>query len=201
MLANNITVTIGEDTQVCPPTGLMEPRVEFDLGRLPAGSYSLTTILSAISLAGSVPVTVIDKAPFVVTDARANKAAPFVRLDYSGHWWDPNDSGWGLFIWQDAKSPTDNLLAAWFSYTIDGKPIWYVFQPKWVTSSATDIANLLQGSRLPGAMSPPPTMGSFTNVGTANLYFTNYGTADEGELVYAFTNGATTRRKIVRFKP
>jgi hypothetical protein len=198
MVDSNITVTLG-DTDGSPhalcPVGARE---EVDLGRLLPGNYRLTLIGAQNSYR---PGTLIDKAPFIVADARANKAAPFVRLDYSGHWWDPNDSGWGLFIWQDAKSPTDNLLAAWFSYTADGKPIWYVFQPKWVTSSATDIANLLQGSRLPGAMSPPPTMGSFTSVGTAKLDFTNIGIADEGKLSYTFTNGATMTRNIVRFRP
>jgi hypothetical protein len=196
---NNITVTLGERTSSITPTCPSGPREEIDLGRLPAGSYTITLVSTGIG--NTTGVTIIDKAPFTITDARANKAAPYVRLDYSGHWWDPNDSGWGLFIWQDARNPSDSILAAWFTYTSDGKPMWYVFQPKWATSSATLNADLLQGTRLPGTSSPPATTGSFTAVGTAKLDFTNFGTADEGKITYTFNNGATLTRTIQRFRP
>ena len=68
--------------------------------------------------------------PHLCFDARLRKAAPYT----SGHlWatgWDPNDSGWGLFIWQNAASPVDrSMLVAWFTYKPDGTPMWYVFQP------------------------------------------------------------------------
>ena len=99
------------------PTG----RDTFELGRLPAGDYALT-IIDAVSVTQPAKAILTNKA-FSVTDARTTKAAPWVRLDYSGHWWDPNDSGWGLFIWH---SENDQVLAAWFTYGLDGKPIWYV---------------------------------------------------------------------------
>ena len=195
MLANAVTVTLGESVPglvpLCPPT----PREEIDLGRLPPGNYTLTLIgQSGIDAGG----TLIDKAPFTVSDARALKTAPYVRLDYSGHWWDPNDSGWGLFIWHDAR---DNVLAAWFTYTPDGKPMWYVFQPTWTTSSATVTSPLRQTSRLPGLTSPPPTATTYATVGSASLDFTNFGTADEGKLTYTFTGGTQQVRNIQRFKP
>ena len=139
--------------------------------------------------------------PFTVTDARAIKAAPYVRLDYSGHWWDPNDSGWGLFIWQDARSRVDSVLAAWFIYGADGKPIWYVFQPPWSTSNATMETALLRTSRPPGAAVLPPGPTTNVSVGTASLDFTNTGTGDVGKLTYTFTGGATVVRNIQRFKP
>lgn len=203
MAANNITVTIGLTESIVCPTGLIQPNREFDLGRLPAGNYTLTVIAAAATLNSvSAPAELlIDKAPFTVIDAREPKARPYVRLNYSGHWWDPNDPGWGLFIWHDANSPTDNMLAAWFSYTPDGKPMWYVFQPKWSTASITVTTDLLQGSRLPGATSPPPTIGNFMAVGTATLNFEQVGTVDEGKIAYSFANGATFIRTIRRFRP
>jgi hypothetical protein len=199
MSQNIITVNLNERVNgiftICAPA----PREEIDIGRLPAGSYAITLIEAAI---GSVPQrTLIDKTPITIADARATKAAPYVRLDYSGAWWDPNDSGWGLFIWQDARGPNDSLLAAWFSYTPDGKPMWYTFQPKWQTSSATAEAALLQASRPPGATSPPPGTTSSVTVGTASLDFTNLGTADEGKLTYTFNNGTKLVRTIQRLKP
>ena len=197
MSQSNITVTLGEKggsgiIPLCP----FAPREELDLGRLPAGNYTLTVINPAL---GTAPEAfVIANFPFTVTDARATKVAPYVRLDYSGHWWDPNDSGWGLFIWHDAR---DNVLAAWFTYTPDGKPIWYVFQPTFNTSAATATTPLRQTSRLPGSVTPPPGPTASTVVGSASLDFTNFGTADEGKLTYTFTGGVQQVRNIQRFKP
>ena len=199
MSQNKVTVTLGRHLRfsvniLCPSSP--QPREEIDLGRLPAGSYTLT--LFQPPGPDGQGGTAIDNAPFNVTDARATKTAPYVRLDYAGHWWDPNDSGWGLFIWHDAR---DNVLAAWFTYTSDGKPMWYVFQPKWTTSSSTVTTPLLQTSRLPGPTGPPPAPTSYATVGSASLDFTNFGTADVGKITYTFTGGAQQVRNIQRFKP
>lgn len=136
---------------------------------------------------------------FTVSDARANKITPYVRLDYSGHWWDPSDSGWGLFIWQDAA---DNVLAAWFTYGADGKPIWWVFQPRWQFSATTLDADLVQTSRMPGPTSPPPNPTSTLVVGKAKLDFRRIDTnAESGTITYTIGNGPTITRTIQRFKP
>ena len=181
-------------TVIRPGACIGGPDEEIDIGTLPPGDYT-----------ASVPQvrqpTTLDEVAFKVTDARVNKRAPYVRLDYSGHWWDPNDPGWGLFIWQDARSPTDSLLAAWFTYAADGKPNWYVFQPAWQTSTATQTAPLANSTRLSGTSSPPPTAGTPSAVGTASLDFTNFGTGDEGKITYTFTGGQTLTRTIQRFRP
>ena len=200
MSQNNILVTQGTVSGIvplCPP--VPAPLEEIDLGRLPAGSYTLT-VTNPVGGADGGGNKITDF-PFTVTDARANKAAPYVRLDYSGHWWDANDSGWGLFIWQDARSSVDSVLAAWFTYGADGKPIWYVFQPPWGTSASTMETALLRTSRPPGAAVLPPGLTTYVSVGTASLDFTNTGTADVGKLTYTFTGGATVVRNIQRFKP
>ena len=199
MSQNNITVTLGEHgvgiVPLCPPA----QHEEIDLGRLPAGNYTITVVEGPTGLR---PGLLVDKAAFTISDARAAKTAPYTQLDYSGHWWDPNDSGWGLFIWQDARSSSDSLLAAWFSYTPDGKPIWYIFQPRWQTATTTFPADIVQASRLPGATSPPPTVTSPALAGgTATLDFTVTGSATEGRIIYSFGSGPTLIRNIQRFKP
>ena len=198
MAQNHITVLIGEHIQqpfgVCP-IGAVE---EIELGRLPAGDYTITVIEGPT---GMQPGNLVNNAPFTVSDARAFKQAPYVRLDYSGHWWDPNDSGWGLFIWHDARNISDSLLAAWFTYTADGKPIWYVFQPRWQTSTSTLVAEMAQASRPPGATSPPPTVTAATLAGTASLDFTRGGLVEEGTITYTLTGGQRLVRNIQRFKP
>ena len=50
----------------------------------------------------------------------------------------------------------DRVLAAWFTYGADGKPIWHVFQPTWQTFATTATADLLRTSRPPGTTIPPP---------------------------------------------
>lgn len=184
---------VAEVAGLCP----VRPREEFEIGRLPAGNYTISLIFEP-----TLPrrTTIASNIPFTVTDARTAKTAPFVRLDYSGHWWDPNDSGWGLFVWHDAK---DNVLAAWFTYGADGKPIWWVFQPRWQTATATQLAALVQTSRAPGPNSPPPNPTTSTQVGTVSLDFTRTGSdlGETGKITYQIGNGPTLTRNLVRFKP
>ncbi|HEX4858809.1 MAG TPA: hypothetical protein VFV17_07290 [Usitatibacteraceae bacterium] len=198
MANNHLTITLGAQQasglipigESCAPT----PGEEIDLGRLPAGNYKMSLIDPRPQLGRPV----FSNISFVVADARASKAAPYVRLDYSGHWWDPNDSGWGLFVWQDAA---DNLLAAWFTYGTDGKPIWWVFQPKWLGDVGTADADLLQTSRLPGTTSPPPNPTAIVKVGTARLNFGRTSIAESGTITYTVGNGPTMTRTIQRFRP
>ena len=202
MSQNNITVMLTNRSDFLQPTCFPSPLDEIDLGRLLPGNYTLTITEPAEVPPGTSPIrTVIANYAFIVADARTTKAAPYVRLDYSGHWWDPLDSGWGLFIWHDAKSPIDSLLAAWFTYAADGKPMWYVFQPTWQTPWATNNAPMTQTSRAPGTTSPPPNPTSLTTVGTASLDFSNRGLVDTGKITYTFTGGPTLTREIKRFKP
>lgn len=200
MANNHIVITLGAQVAsgavpggLCPP----QPGEEIDLGRLPPGNYTMSLV---DPLPGDPLLKpVFTNVSFSVADARASKTFPFVGLDYSGHWWDPSDSGWGLFIWQDAA---DNVLAAWFTYGADGKPMWWVFQPKWRTNIETLDADLIQTSRLPGLTSPPPTPTSLSVVGKARLEFARVLTVAElGTITYTIGNGTTITRTIQRFKP
>lgn len=74
MAQNKITVTLGAQQAGaipggCPPS----PRDEIDLGRLPAGNYTITVIQQAF--AGFPTSAVVDNAPFVITDGREVKVA------------------------------------------------------------------------------------------------------------------------------
>jgi hypothetical protein len=201
MTQNQITVRmaareLGNPVGVCPSA----PRESVNLGTLPAGSYTLTVIEQIDN--SSRPI--LADFPFTVTDARPAKAAPYVRLDYSGTWWDPADPGWGLFVWQNAASPRDDVLAAWFTFGADGKANWYTFQPTWRTATATNDAPLVQSSRPPSSSNPPPGPNSSGSVGTAALDFTipfNMFSPDAGVLTYTLGNGAKQTRNIQRFKP
>ncbi len=201
MVQNNIIVRLGERRTdlVFPATCPLQLAEELEIGRLPVGNYTLTVIKGA---AGTTPsVTLVDSAPFTIANARAIKPPPSVRLDYTGQWWNPADPGSGLFVWQDARDPNDPVLAAWFTYSGDGKPQWFVFQPKWASSTSTLPADLLQTSRMPSLTIPPPNPTTTTASGTASLDFTNFGTGEEGVFTVTLKDGAAQVIKIQRFRP
>jgi len=201
MSKNNIVVEQPEKQRPPVQSCTNPPRLEFDLGRLPAGNYTLT--MNAVDVDTQLSRTLYANVPLVVADARAAKQSPYVGFDYSGLWWDPADSGSGLFIWQDANDPNDAVLAAWFTYSVDGKPQWFVFQPKWETTSITLAADLIQTSRKPGPTVPPPNPTSSNVIGTAKLNF--FGDAQSGRgskvMVITLKGQAPLVIKIERFKP
>lgn len=204
MSQNAIVVTLGVLRGDLILTGTSPvPREEIDLGRLPAGTYSLTVRYNPNDPARANQPPLISGASFVVTDARAAKLSPFIRRDYSGHWWDPNDPGWGLFLWHDYRAANDVLFGAWFSYTAEGKPMWYAFQPDgWLQVGITKATELVQTSRPPGPTSPPPTPTSTTAVGTVSMNFLpQTDVLDTATITYAFTGGPTLTRNIRRFRP
>ncbi len=199
----NVNMAVNTSDIIYPSggCGVANPDV-VEIGRLPAGNYVLNVVEPQSITSPALPTKLVDNYSFTVSDARADKASPWVRQDYSGHWWDPNDSGWGLFIWQDAKSPTDNILAAWFTYAPDGKSQWYVFQPTWQNPLATTTAPLWLTLRPPGATSPPPGNTGLATVGTASLDFDDPGaTGAVGKITYQFGTGPTLVRTIRRFAP
>lgn len=209
MASNNITVEIPEKIKIPTPTCTPSLREEFDLGRLPAGNFTLTVVAYLVDENG-LPVpngirALFSNVPIVVSDARAKKQAPWVTLDYTGQWWDPTDPGSGLFIWQDARDPNDPLLAAWFTYSADGKALWYVFQPKFETAFTTFTTDLFQTSRRPGPTAPPPNPTISAVVGTAKL---NFGSLESlGTVAGQFTFTVTLKGQrprvisIQRFVP
>ena len=96
---------------------------DVELGRFPAGTYTVV-------VQGQAPVQ------FTVGPSSSTPAAPYPGnqpvVDYSGMWWTPSESGWGLSISQGA---TNQVFAVWFVYGQSGEPTWYTLQPGSWTSS------------------------------------------------------------------
>lgn len=213
MANNNITITFGDwggsgNITLPPGVNWFYSHVDLvDIGRLPPGDYTLTTVGAPCPRGTSNPAAAeLNKFPFKVTDGRDKKGIADPTLDYSGQWWDESDAGWGLYIWQDSAN---NTMAAWFTYTPDGKPAWYVFQPSWATHIATRSAEVWQTGKPPGAISPPAGATKFTTVGAANLYF-YFGSFESGPnptsveqfatFTYKLGDGAQQTRTLKRFK-
>ena len=117
---NRLRVTLGSVALLpgVPPPSLPNAQFTFvELGRFPAGSYSVDVVAQDASNRGEVAIAT--GLSLLVSDARTSKSAPYVQLNYADHWWNPAESGWGLFIRHDNR---DRVLAAWFTYGSDNKP-------------------------------------------------------------------------------
>ena len=100
-------------------------------------------------------------------------------------------------------------MAAWFTYTSDGKPAWYVFQPAWATRNQTRLVDVWQTSKPLGTFSPPTRITTLTTVGKAELgfYFGNHKVGSNPTTVelfatlnYKFGDGTPQTRTLMRFK-
>ena len=180
MSNNRIRVTIGE----LPAPGLdpgLSFDLQFDLGRLPAGAY-LIDVHQAV--AGQPDGLIQSDIPLTVTDNRTVKSVPYVRLNYSDHWWNSAESGWGLFIWHDN---CDRLLAAWFTYGTDNRAEWCTIQAGQWVNFAQYVGQIIKttgpvfSSFVPGSNVPLQV------VGTAKLLFTD---VNNGTFTYTL-NGVT----------
>lgn len=218
MEQNKITITFipGSARVTEAVTGFIpDPKLDaliVDLGRLPPGNYTLTTIGSACAADPTRGFTIntdLINFPFVVTDGRLQKPLKWVTQDISGHWWDPSNPGHGVFIHQDAR---DNILGTWFTHDEAGVPIWYVFQPKWVDERSTNDAALWRANKPPSQTVPSNDKANLAVSGTVKLALTKVEFAfstelknDPQELIFTFGFGekptAVRTIRLVRFRP
>ncbi len=179
--ANNaIRVDVGS-LSTCVPTG----GISFDvlLGKLPTGSYSVTVYQPA-----NVAVAT---AQFDVAEKYGANPPSHPLMDYTDHWWNPQESGWGMSIMQH---PSDRLFAVWYVYDQNRQPTWYTLQPgSWLASNT--YAGPVYKTTGPyfGGTFDPATVG-IAQVGTATLKFSNQGT---GEFTYS-VEGVSGKKAISR---
>ena len=190
MVANRIRIILGAyNARFLAPFSF---GLYAEIGKLPAGTYAVDAF--DIDKTTGTLVLIGSSSSFVVSDGRVGKSKPFVNLNFADHWWNPAESGWGLFIWHDRL---DRLLAAWFTYGADNKPVWYTVQGgAWINSFEYE-GKIYQTTG--------PVFSSFTagstviaqQVGTAKLSFSADNTA-----TFTYTlNGVTQTKNITRFKP
>ena len=192
---NRLRVTLGSLALLpgVPPPSLPNAQFTFvELGKFPAGSYSVDVVAQDSPIQGEIAIAT--GLSLIVSDARTSKSAPYVQLNYADHWWNPAESGWGLFIWHDKL---DRVLAAWFTYGSDNRAEWYTIQSgSWVSYNRYEgkvikTTGPVFSAFVPGSAVPTQV------VGTASLAFTD---ADNGTFTYTL-NGATQTKTITRFKP
>ena len=191
MTNNRIRIILGPVSQTPVTDPGITLFIDIDVGRLPAGNYAIDLVREGPGQPDSIIATDI---PLVVTDNRTAKSVPFVRLNYADHWWNPAESGWGLFIWHDNL---DRVLAAWFTYGSDNKADWYTIQAgSWVSFNRYD-GQVIKTTGPGFSTFVPGSTVQTQVVGSASLNFTD---ANNGTFTYSL-NGVTQTKNITRFKP
>ena len=159
--------------------------IDVDLGRFPAGTYTVDVVNAST---GQTAYTTT----FTVAEQHTIPPNNFPRVDYTDHWWNPLESGWGMSIHQH---PSDRLFAIWFVYNQAGEPIWYTLRPGQWTSPVTYTGPIYRtaGPYFGGPFDP--TQVSVTQVGTGTLTFPDSATGTFSYIV----EGVSNSRPITRF--
>jgi hypothetical protein len=166
------------------------------LGRFPAGTYPLAVYRGPLNPLNGTPF--LDYSAQVVVTERVtqrsmlgNPNPPPPSIDVSDHWWNPQESGWGMSIMQH---PSDRLFAVWFVYNASNQPVWYTLQPGGWTSAWTYTGPIYKttGPYYGGPFDPAQV--GITQVGTGTLTFTDYTTG-----TFAYTvEGVSGSKSITR---
>ena len=111
--------------------------------------------------------------------------------NYSDHWWNPSESGWGVTI---ADHETQ-LVALWYTYDTDGSPIWFSIDGGTFNSNRTFFSGDLYrttGPSFDGAFNPAAV--TRTKVGTASFQFAPGGQSAN----FTWTIGSLTRTRPIQ---
>jgi hypothetical protein len=115
-------------------------------------------------------------------------SGPAPAINYTDLWWNPNESGWGIAVTQQAST----VFLAWYVYDGSGKPTWYVAT---CTMNATFCSdNLL---RTTGPAFGPTFDSSQVHAFTAGTVSVNFTDANNAVLSYT-VNGVSGSKLITR---
>ena len=173
-----------------------EPRVvDIRLGTLPVGDWRVeihpdgdpagpSNERISFSVRGRPTIAVFPQPPRPLTD-------------YSGHWFRPAESGWGLSFHQSA---THVVFAAWYVYDDAGAPTWYVIQDGRWTSSTRWTGTVFRTSG-PAYFRVPvfdPAAVTRTAVGEASFEF-RQKPGEEGIATFSYAlSGQQGEKRITR---
>jgi hypothetical protein len=150
--------------------------IDIELGRFPAGNYTVK------GFPNDVHFTV---APSPIGFNNVVKSGTVPAVNYSGHWWTPTESGWGMSIEQ---GPTNVLFAVWFVYGPNGSPVWYAFQgSEWfAVGKKNSISGPIYKTNGPYFGGPfDPNQVGITQVGSGTLLFDAF---NSGQFAYTVEN-------------
>jgi len=120
-------------------------------------------------------------------------ALPARATNYQDLWWNPNESGWGIQIVQQA----DTLFLTWFIYNNAGQPTWVVSDGVTRIASTPNVIYRGRVIAATGTFFGAPTWGTITpRVAGADVTLT-FTDARTGTLTYT-VDGTTVTKPITR---
>ena len=158
------------------------PTYHLELGRFPAGNYPVRLMFGT----AQVGAATIDVA------APASKTAIHPLVDYTDHWWNAQEPGWGMSIMQ--HHPSDRVFAVWYVYDQSRQSVWYTLQPGQWLDFMTYAGPVYKTTGPYFGVAFDPKQVGITMVGTATLKFTDSGT---GTFDYVI-EGVTGTKSITR---
>ena len=192
MAANVLRVT--QHTNNCIVPGPLRI-VDIRLGTFPAGDYRVE--VHATPDASGTPMETL---AFQVRELPEIAAAIFPPpprpiADYSGMWWNPRESGWGLSIHQGY---TNLVFATWFVYGATGQPEWFTIQGgRWTDSTTWSGPVYRTTGPFYGAAAYDPALVNVATVGEAAIEFS--GVPADGTARFTYTvSGVTASKTITR---
>jgi uncharacterized protein (DUF1800 family) len=120
-------------------------------------------------------------------------AIPLHAANYTDHWWNKDESGWGLTL----AHHNDKLFAVWYVYDTDGLPLWVVMPDGAFSSDGRSFSGVIYRTTGPSFRSSSflPSNVTVTPAGTAKLDFG----ADESSATVTYTiAGMTSTKQLVR---
>ena len=119
---------------------------------------------------------------------------PRPLTDYSGMWYRPAESGWGLSFHQ---SPAHVVFAAWYVYDAAGTPVWYTIQlGRW--ESSTRWSGTVYRTSGPPFFAPDfnPALVSIAPAGEASVEFSQRP-GEEGYATFSYAVGGQSGTKRI----
>ena len=169
-----------------------EPRVaDILLGSLPAGDYEVQVFPTADAftpIVAGIRFTVRERPEILVFPP-----PPRPLTDYSGMWFRPPESGWGLSFHQ---SSTRSVFAAWYVHDAAGNPAWYTIEGgRW--TGATHWEGTVYRTSGPPFFAPAfdPALVARQPAGQAAIDFTQRpGEEDYATFTYSVGSSHGTKR-------
>ncbi len=131
-------------------------------------------------------------ASFAMTRQAFGAAVAPSHANYSDLWWGGTaQDGWGLTLNQH----DDTLVAIWYTYGLDGKPVFYFVPDGTWTGGATLTGSVYATTGTPFGLPYDATQFSITAVGSVTLSFTDISHAT---FTYSIDGVATQSKPLVR---
>ncbi|HVJ61990.1 MAG TPA: hypothetical protein VM555_04685 [Tahibacter sp.] len=192
---NTIRVTLEREIATTCEANLPDQPYEIQLGAFPVGSYTVEVVRPPETTPG-------ERVTFdVLPNAHTTQYPPVARpiADYSGLWWSPSESGWGLSLQQSVLGGV--LFGALYVFDAGGQPQWYTLQGgSW--SNVTTWQGSVVRNGGPAWAAPRYDAGAVTTqiVGVAGIDFRRRADRPgQAELRYTI-DGVTVTKTIARVR-